>query len=242
MDKYKKVVSTREHVGVLLDKDISELHITGDEWVKASAKNRLPYEIDWLGVPIIQTPEDLILMQELIFRVKPDFVIETGIAHGGGLIFYASLMELLGKGKVIGVDIEVREHNRKAIEGHPLFKRIEIIEGSSTAPDTILKIKSRILMNSKVIVCLDSNHTKTHVLNELELYKSIVNIGGYIVVFDTVSSMLADCGVADKKYIGNSPKEAVSEFLRKNNDFEVDKGFNKLFVSSSPDGFLRRIK
>ena len=242
MSKYSKVISSRKHVGVLQNKNIEELDCAGIEWIKASANNRLPYEIDWLGVPVIQTPEDLVLMQELIFKVKPDFIIETGIAHGGGLIFYASLMELLGKGKVIGVDIEIREHNRKAIKSHPLFKRIEIIEANSTSFDTILRVKSRIPMGSKVIICLDSDHTKLHVLNELESYQSMISIGGYFVVFDTVSSMLADCGVADKKYIGNSPKEAVSEFLRKNNDFEVDKGFNKLFVSSSPDGFLRRIK
>jgi len=242
VDKYGKVISVRKYVDVLPNKDIKELYTAGIEWVKASAKNRIPYEIDWLGVPVIQTPEDLVLMQELFFKVQPNFVIETGIAHGGGLIFYASLMELLGKGKVIGVDVNIREHNRKAIEAHPLFKRVEIIEGSSISADTILKIKSRVPMKSKVIVCLDSDHTKSHVLKELELYESIINVGGYFVVFDTISSLLADCGIAGKKYISNSPKEAVSEFLRKNNKFEVDRSFNKLFVSSSPDGFLRRVK
>lgn len=233
---------TRKYVDMLVNKNTEELERIGFEWVKVSAKNRLPYEIDWLGVPVIQTPEDLILMQELIFKVRPDFIIETGIAHGGGLIFYASLMELLGKGRVIGIDIEIREHNRKAIESHPLFKRIKIIEGSSISADTILKIGSRIPIKSKVIVCLDSDHTKSHVLRELGLYKSLIDIGGYFVVFDTISSELAEHGIADKKYIGNSPKEAIYEFLRKDNSFVIDKSFNKLFVSSSPDGYLRRVR
>ena len=232
----------RKYVLTKKDKDIKELREAGWNWVKVAAKNKLSYEIDWLGVPVIQTPEDLILLQELIFKVQPDFIIETGIAHGGGLIYYASLLELLNKGRVIGVDTEIREHNRKVIEGHLLFKRIEIIEGDSISPETIQKIRKRISKNSKVIVCLDSGHTKKHVLRELELYQEFIVPGCYIVVFDTITSKLAEMGVADKKYLNNGPKEAVEEFLRKNDNFKIDKEFNKLFVSYSPNGYLKRIK
>jgi cephalosporin hydroxylase len=237
-----QVPSLREHVHIRADKNIEELEEIGLKWLKVSTENRLHYEIDWLGVPVIQAPEDLMLMQELIFKIQPDFIIETGIAHGGGLIYYASLMELLGKGRVIGVDIEIRGHNRKVIEAHPLFKRIELIEGDSTSEAIIKKIRGKIPNDSKVIVCLDSDHTKPHVLKELELYKSFINPGCYFVVFDTIIAKLTEHIIAEERYINNSPKEAIDEFLRKNSGFEIDKGFNKLFVSCSPDGYLKRTR
>jgi len=239
---YQNIPSLRKYVRIKENKNIKELEEAATKWVKISAGNRLSYEIDWLGVPIIQTPEDMILMQELIFKIQPDIIIETGIAHGGSLIYYASLLELLGKGKVIGVDIEIREHNKKVIEKHPMFKRIELIEGSSISDETIEKIRKIVPKNSKVIVCLDSNHTKDHVLKELQLYNSFVNPGSYIVVFDTNTSKLAELGACDKMYINNSPKEAVDEFLKEYSDFKVDKNYNKLYISYSPDGYLRRIK
>lgn len=242
MSDYRNIPSLRKYVKTRTDKNTRELEETGFRWLKALSENRLNYEIDWLGVPVIQTPEDLVLMQELIFKVQPDFVIETGIAHGGGLIFYASLMELLDKGKVIGVDIEIREHNRKVIEAHPLSKRIELIEGDSTSRGTIEKIKGKIPKNAQVIVCLDSDHTKSHVLKELELYKTFIRPGGYFVVFDTVIAKLAERGKTEAQYINNSPKEAVDEFLRNNPNFEIDRSFNKLYVSSAPDGYLKRIR
>lgn len=227
MSNYQNIPSLRKYVLVKKEKNIEELKKAGLEWVRASSENKLSYEIDWLGVPVIQTPEDLILIQELIFKIRPDFIIETGIAHGGGLIYYASLLELLGKGRVIGVDIDVREHNRKVIEAHPLFKRIEIIEGNSVSDEIIQELRKKILNNSKVIVCLDSNHAKTHVLRELELYQNFVIPGCYVVVFDTIA---------------DGPKEAVDEFLKMNNHFEIDKDFNKLYVSYNPSGYLKRIK
>jgi cephalosporin hydroxylase len=236
------VPSLRKYVRTKDDKDIDKLKKVGMEWIITSAENRLSYEIDWLGVPVIQTAEDLMLIQELIFKVQPDFIVETGIAHGGSLIYYASLLELLNKGKVIGIDIEIKEHNRRVIEKHPLSKRIEIIEGDSTSLKTILEVRKRITKGSKVIVCLDSNHTKTHVFKELELYKEFVVRGCYIVVFDTHTSKLAKLGVCDSKYIDNGPKEAVEEFLKKNDNFKIDKKYNKLYVSYNPDGYLRRIK
>ena len=242
MEKYENIPSLRKYVLTVDKKNKKELKKVGLQWIKVAAKNRLSYEIDWLGIPVIQTPEDLILMQELIFKVQPDYIIETGIAHGGGLIFYASMMELLNKGKVIGIDIEIREHNRKVIESHPLFKRIAMIEGDSISDEMIQELRKIISKNSKVIVCLDSNHTKAHVLKELQFYQEFVIPGCYIVVFDTNTSELAKLGIFNSKYIDNSPKEAVEEFLKKNNNFEIDKNYNKLYISYSPNGYLRRIK
>lgn len=141
MNNYKKIRSLGKYVLTKKNKNTEELQKVGLQWVKVAVENYLFYEIDWLGVPVIQTPEDLILMQELIFKVQPDVIIETGIAHGGSLIYYASLMELLNKGKVVGVDIEIREHNRRVVEAHPLFKRITMIEGNSISDETIERIR-----------------------------------------------------------------------------------------------------
>lgn len=240
VNKYENLPSLRKYVLTKKNKNIRELKEAALKWTKASSKNKLTYEIDWLGVPIIQTPEDMILMQELIFKIKPDVLIETGIAHGGSLIYYASLLELLGKGKVMGIDIEIRKHNRKVIEMHPLFKRIKLIEGNSISVQTIEKVRKNVPKNSKVIVCLDSSHFKDHVLRELEIYQEFVGPGGYIVVFDTTTSKLAKSGICEKEYINNSPKEAIDEFLKTNGGFEVDEEYNKLFVSYSPNGYLRR--
>lgn len=242
MNKYEKIPSLRKYVLTIKDKNIEELEKVGLQWTKVAAESRVSYEIDWLGVPVIQTPEDLILMQELIFKVQPDFIVESGIAHGGSLIYYASLMELLNRGKVIGIDIEIRDHNRNVIEAHPLYKRIEMFECDSVSEETIQEVRKRIPKNSNVIVCLDSNHTKQHVFKELQLYQRFVRPGGYIVVFDTNTSKLAKLGVCDKKYINNGPKEAIDEFLKMNDNFEIDKNYNKLYISYSSDGYLRRIR
>ncbi len=237
-----KIPNLRKYVNIKENKDTPKLEEAALKWITVSAENRLSYEIDWLGVPVIQTPEDLILMQELIFKVRPDVIIETGIAHGGSLIYYASLMELLGNGKVIGVDVEIREHNRKVVKAHPLYKRIEMIEGDSTSDKIFKEIGERIPADSKVIVCLDSDHTKSHVLRELQLYQQFVKPGGYIVVFDTCTSKMAELGACDSKYVDNGPKEAVDEFLKINGDFQIDTSYNKLYISYSPDGYLKRIK
>ncbi|MFC1952760.1 cephalosporin hydroxylase family protein [Chloroflexota bacterium] len=242
MSSYNDVPSLRKFVRTKKNKDVPELERAGSQWIKAVAENRLSYEIDWLGVPVIQTPEDLVLMQELIFRIKPDIIIETGIAHGGSLVYYASLMEILGKGKVVGIDIEIREHNRTVIESHPLYKRIELIEQSSTSKEAIREVRKRVQEGSNVIVCLDSDHTRTHVLSELNLYQQFVKLGGYIVVFDTIISELVKLGVDDKKYLDNSPREAIDEFLKENSNYQIDKQYNKLHVSTNPNGYLKRIK
>ena len=242
MGKYENIPSLRKYVLTKNNKNTKELEKIGKQWTKVAAENRLSYEIDWLGVPVIQTPEDLVLMQELIFNVQPDIIVETGVAHGGSSIFYASLLELLDNGKVIGIDIDIRDHNRVVIESHPLYKRIEMIQRSSTSDAAINEIKKRIPKNSKVLVCLDSDHTKNHVLKELELYNELVSTGSYIVVFDTNTSELAELGTCDKKYIDNGPMEAVEEFLQNNDNFEIDKSYNKLYISYSQNGYLRRIR
>lgn len=242
MNDYKNIPSLRKYVRVKENKDTRELEKVGMEWATACDKNHLSYEIDWLGVPVIQTPEDLVLLQELIFKIQPDVILEIGIAHGGGMIYYASLMELLNKGKVIGVDVEIREHNRKVIEAHPLAKRIEMIEGSSVSSEVIQEIRKRIPEHSQTLVFLDSDHTKPHVLQELRSYQEFVPRGSYMVVFDTISSELAKRGAAKEIYINNGPGEAVEEFLRENSNFQVDKQFNKLYSSHNRDGYLKRIK
>lgn len=242
MSDYKNIPSLRDYVLTKKDKDISELEKAAAEWARVSDKNKLSFEIDWLGVPIIQTPEDIVLLQELIFKIQPDFILELGIAHGGGLILEASLLELLGHGTVFGVDVEIRAHNRKVIEAHPLAKRIELLEGSSISDEIVGKLKQRIPKGSKVIVCLDSDHTKPHVRKELELYQDFVIPGCYMVVFDAISSQLAKAGAAKDIYIDNGPSEAATDFLKTNDAFEVDTDFNKLYSSHNQNGYLKRVK
>ena len=242
MRNFENIPSLREHVLTRDDKDVQTLEEVGSQWRRVRFENRLDYEIDWLGVPIIQTPEELVLMQELIFRIRPDVIIETGIAHGGGLIFHASLAELLGKGKVIGVDIEIRAHNRKVIEMHPMFSRIELIEGDSAGDEVVQKVAERIPKGSRALVFLDSDHTKPHVLRELRAYSQFIPPGCYMVVLDTDASELAKLGASGEKYLDNGPKEAIRQFLQENDDFVIDKTFNRLYASTSPDGYLRRVK
>ena len=236
----RDILKLKKYVKSKRNKDMEALIKDSKQWIRTGWANRISYEITWLGIPIIQLPEDIIIMQELIFNVKPDIIIESGIAHGGSLIFYSSLLELLGKGKVIGVDIEIRKHNREAIEKHPMSKRIILIEGSSTDPAVIKKVEEQINPGSTVLVCLDSNHTKAHVLEELKAYSDFVTSGSYIVVFDTIMPDLVGVPGSQKSWDKDNPLEAIKEFLKTNSDFEIDNEYNKLFVSSCPNGFLRR--
>lgn len=242
MKDYNKLTSLQEFVLTKKDKDEKELKKAARQWVVASAKNKLVYEIEWLGIPVIQTPEDLILMQELIFKIKPDVIIETGIAHGGSLIYYASLFEMLGKGKVIGIDIDIREHNRKVLEVHPMFDRIEMIEGDSLAEENLNKIEELIPENATVIVALDSCHTRDHVYEELKKYSRFVTKNSYLVVFDTHTSDMAKGKATDSYYADNGPMEAIKMFLNEVKYYEIDKSFNKLYTSYSTDGYLKKIK
>lgn len=219
------------------------------EWLINSAQYEYVYHFSWMGLPVIQTPQDIVAMQEIIWQVKPDLIIETGIARGGSLIFYASMLELLGQGgSVLGVDIDIREENWKAIEAHAMFKRVKTIEGSSTSSTVLNQVKELAKGKKNILVALDSDHTHKHVLNELELYSPIVTKGSYIVVFDTlVEDAIEDMPIGstpDRPWgKGNNPKTAVWEFLEKNKRFKVDSDIeNKLLITSAPGGYLRCIE
>jgi len=215
------------------------------EFNNASNSSQYSYNFTWMGRPIIQYPQDIIAMQEIIWDIKPDLIIETGIAHGGSLIYYASILELIGKGQVLGIDIDIRKHNKEEIEKHPMFKRISMIEGSSIADSTYQEVKKIAEKNKTILVVLDSNHTHEHVLRELQLYAPLVSVGSYAVVFDTIVEDLPEGYFNQQRPwgIGDNPKTAVWEFLKSNDDFEINKSIdNKLLISVAPDGYLKRIK
>lgn len=209
----------------------------------ASNREKYSYNFTWMGRPIIQYPQDMIAMQELIWRIQPDLIIETGIAHGGSLIYYASLLELIGKGEVLGIDIDIRAHNRAEIEAHPMFKRITMLQGSAIDETLVEEVRKLAAGKQTVLVCLDSNHTHDHVLRELELYSPFVTVGSYLVVFDTIVEDMP-ARMYDRPWDkGNSPKTAVWEFLKQTNDFEIDHTIdNKLLISVAPEGYLKRKK
>lgn len=219
------------------------------EWVRNSAKCKYSYNFSWLGRPVIQYPQDVMAMQEIIWAVQPDLIVETGIAHGGSLIFSASMLELSAicggpkNAKVLGIDIEIRPHNRKEIEAHPLFRRIDMIEGSSISPAVVSQVCEKAKGKEKVLVVLDSNHTHDHVLAELKSYAPLVTLGSYCVVFDTVIEDMPKDSFPDRPWgPGNNPKTAVWEYLKANPEFVVDKAVqDKLLITVAPDGYLKRI-
>jgi len=215
--------------------------VVANLWTRSNWQNKLSYEVTWLGIPIIQLPEDILMVQELIYKNRPDVIVESGVAHGGALVLYASLMELLGRGRVIGVDIEIRKYNRLAIESHPASRRITLIEGSSTDASTLDAVRSRIQPNESVMVMLDSNHTRDHVRAELDRYAPLVGPGGYIVVFDEVMPMVADAPNGKPTWDADNPLSAVRDFLAKNPDFEVDASYERLATTYCHSGFLRRM-
>lgn len=238
------------------DRSLNEF---GIEFVKNTAKYKYSYNYDWLGRPIIQFPQDIVAVQELIWQVKPDLIIETGIAHGGSLVLSASILALLdyadaaGRGetldptspkrKVLGLDIDIRAHNRAALEAHPMRSRIEMIEGSSIAPDVVARVQERAKSAERIMVFLDSNHTHAHVLAELEAYAPLVSRDSYCVVFDTVVEDLPDDFFPDRPWgKGDNPKTAVWQYLKSHPEFEIDKSIeNKLLITVAPDGYLKRI-
>lgn len=222
-----------------------------------SMEKRYVYNFDWLGRPIIQYPQDMQAIQEVVWNTKPDLIIETGIAHGGSLILSASLLALLdmcdsletgsdprqSTRKVIGIDIDIRDHNRTAIESHPLSSKIEIIEGSSIDEDTIAKVKAAANGYQRIMVCLDSMHTHDHVLAELDTYAPLVGIDCYCVVFDTFVEDMPEGFFKDRPWdVGNNPKTAVHQWLGTNTQFEIDSHLEqKLMITVAPDGFLKRV-
>jgi cephalosporin hydroxylase len=221
-----------------------ELQEAGVDFLCRSSKLKYSYNFSWMGVPIIQFPQDMVAMQELLWKVKPDTVVEAGVARGGSLIFYAGMMEMMGlrDGEVIGIDIDIRPHNRQAIEHHPMSKRIALIEGSSIDPTTFSRVKARIGTARKTMVCLDSLHTHEHVLEELRIYSTLVTPGSYLVVFDTcIEHMPADFFPDRPWGPGNNPYTAVQAFLKETTDFEVDNAIpDKLLITTARGGFLRR--
>ena len=238
----------------------SSLYASAQKFMVDSVQEKYSFNFEYLGRPIIQYPQDIIAMQELIWRVQPDLIIETGIAHGGTLIMSASMLALLDycdavknsqvldpinpRRKVLGVDIEIRAHNREAIEAHPMASRIEMIQGSSIEPEIVAQVHKRAQGNVSILLCLDSNHTHDHVLAELQAYGSLVTPGSYCVVFDTIIEDLPADMHSDKPWgPGNSPKSAVHEYLKNHPEFEIDREIdNKLVISVAPDGYLKKIK
>jgi cephalosporin hydroxylase len=211
------------------------------------------YNFSWLGRPIIQYPQDIVAFQELVFNIRPDLIIETGIAHGGSLVLSASMLCLLdvmegldpreSPRKVVGVDIDIRRHNRQALNDHPLRFKMELIEGSSIDPAIIEQVRSHVRGGESLLVSLDSNHTHEHVLAELNAYADLVSVGSYCIVFDTVIEDLPAGSFPDRPWdVGNNPKTAVYEWLKNHPEFEIDKDIdNKLLISVAPDGYLRRV-
>lgn len=231
-------------------KQQSKIMNIGFNFVRDTSPTKYSYLFTWLGRPIIQYPQDMMAMQEIIWSVKPDLIIETGIAHGGSLIFYASMLALLEScdevknAKVLGIDIDIREHNKQAIEAHPMFKKITMFEGSSINGEMIAKVKAFASESKRILLVLDSNHTHDHVLAELEAYASLVSVGSYCCVFDTVIEDMPEGSFPDRPWDkGDNPKTAVKAFLQNNNDFEIDKDIeNKILITVSPDGYLKRVK
>lgn len=227
--------------------DINLMKKSQDFFIAANSR-KYSYHFEWLGRPVIQYPQDIVAMQELIWSIQPDLVIETGIAHGGSLVFSASMLELNAAcggpqdAEVLGLDIDIREHNREAIESHPMFKRISMIQGSSIDPKIIDSVHQKAAEKERVLVCLDSNHTHDHVLAELQAYAPLVTPGSYCVVFDTIIEDLPKDMFPDRSWgPGNSPKTAVWEYLKTHPEFEIDQSIqNKLLITVAPDGYLRR--
>jgi len=230
------------------------------DWINFANLKKYSYHFEFLGRPIIQYPQDMVAMQELIWEIKPDLIIETGIAHGGSLILSASMLSLLDycdaieqgtmldpkapRRRVLGLDIDIRAHNRAAIEAHPMANRIDMVEGSSIDPAIIAQVQGIARGYERVLVCLDSNHTHEHVLAELEAYAPLVSAGSYCVVFDTLIEDMPAEMFPDRPWRpGNNPKTAVSEYLKKHPEFQIDKDIqNKLLITVAPDGFLKRVK
>lgn len=218
------------------------------EWLRIGWNQKYPYSFSWMGRPIIQIPEDIVRTQEVLYRVKPDVLIETGVAHGGSLIFYASLFKAMERGRVVGVDIEIRPHNRTAIEAHEMSSRITLIEGSSTAPETVKRVTSLVRPNETVMVILDSNHTKQHVADELEAYCRLVTKGSYIVATDGSMKDLHDVPRGNPEWTWDHPTAAAAEFAAAHPEFVLEQPawpFNESELRENithwPGAWLRRL-
>ena len=256
MNEFEKEVVER----ISLAPGNQELQSSARDFLLATIAARYSYNFSWQGRPIIQYPQDMVAMQELIWTIKPDLIIETGVAHGGSLIFSASMLaqqdlcdaiesgalfdpKISGR-KVIGIDIDIRAHNRAAIEAHPMASRIQLIQGSSTAPEVVSQVRAIAAGYKSVLVCLDSNHTHEHVLAELEAYAPLTTVGSYCVVFDTVVEDIPTEMCFGRPWgLGNNPKTAVRQYIKEHSEFEIDRSIqNKLLVTVAPDGYLKRVR
>lgn len=218
------------------------------QWIRIGWNQKYPYTFSWMGRPVIQLPEDMIRIQEVIFTVKPDVIIETGVAHGGSLIYYSSLCKAMEKGRIIGIDIEIRPHNRTAIETHSLYDRIQLIEGSSTAPEIVSQVKALVKPGETVLVILDSNHTYAHVYDELEAYADLVTPGSYIVATDGVMKDVADVPRGTADWTTNNPTFAARDFAEKHTEFVIEQPawpFNESELAENithwPGAWLKRV-
>lgn len=226
------------------------LRAAASAFMRESTHPKYSYNFSWLGRPIIQYPQDIVAMQELIWEIQPDLIVETGIAHGGSLILWASLLELNAAcggpqdARVVGIDIDIRAHNRAAIEAHPMHRRITMIEGSSVDQAVLAQVMEATADRERVLVCLDSNHTHAHVLAELEAYAPLTSVGSYCVVFDTVIEHLPAGMYPDRPWgPGDNPETAIREYLKSHPQFEVDRRVDdKLLISVAPGGYLRRVR
>jgi cephalosporin hydroxylase len=222
--------------------------LVSDAWLRAGWDVKNVYSFTWLGRPIIQLPEDLVRLQEVIHQVRPDLIVETGIAHGGGLVFYAGLCRLMGRGRVLGVDIEIRPHNRAAIEAHPLADLITLVEGDSTAPEVVDRVAGAVAPGDTVMVLLDSSHTKEHVLRELDAYAPLVSTGSYLVAMDGIMENVAGAPRTEPDWRDDNPRQAVLGWVRDNPGFVLEEppfAFNEGAVRTRvtywPDAFLKRV-
>jgi cephalosporin hydroxylase len=256
MTEFKQEIAGRI-AEMMNNKPLNDLAMT---FLQATTQPKYSYNYHWQDRPIIQYPQDIVAMQELIWSIKPDLIIETGIAHGGSLVFSASMLALLdmcdaieagtvidpsnSSRKVLGIDIDIRAHNLAAIQDHPMASRIEMIEGSSIDPDIFAKVKKAAEGYQRVLVCLDSNHTHDHVRSELELYAPLTSVGSYCVVFDTLIEDMPADEYPDRSWgPGNNPKTAVWDYLKTHSEFEIDKSIPaKLLITVAHDGFLKRVR
>ena len=220
-----------------------------DAWLRVGWDAKHVYSFSWMGRPIIQLPEDMVRLQEVIWSLKPDVIVETGVAHGGSLIFYASLFEAMGHGRVIGIDIEIRPHNRTAIEAHPMFKRIDLVEGSSTATDVVDTVKSMITADETALVILDSNHSYNHVLGELRAYADLVSPGSYLVSTDGIMQQVVGAPRSEGDWAANNPQQAARDFVAEDTRFVIEEPdwlFNESVVTERvtywPSCFVKRVR
>jgi cephalosporin hydroxylase len=251
VDMKKGVLSVKE------GEEIREIPFSSPEafsiiskaWLRVGWDTKYVYGFTWLGRPVIQLPDDMIRIQEVIYSVKPDVIVETGIAHGGSLVYYASILRAMGSGHVIGVDIEIRPHNREAIESHELFEYITLIEGDSTDKGVVQQVASQVQNDQRVLVILDANHTKSHVLEELRSYSELVSVDSYIVACDGIMGELAGAPRTEEDWTWNNPRTAVEEFVAEDDrfiieemEFPFNEGAVKERVTYWPSAFVKRIR